>query len=709
MNNLPKSYLVSTIVSNMNPTLIRKHFGIKEDTLIKERLSSFSKIELISYINEVGGELKIIAEKHIDSFPLKTSPTLYIINIANQIIFSDLRVVTNTAVQKGRDSSAVFQDNRTIRMIYVKSGLKSICEEPLIYELGLAYEKKVELNECDPLDENFGEVQILYSLENAIIWIPGSSSNYGIIACSDFSAITPIIKYVNSSFNFGAFLPDLTYEMLVNISNGGNLKNATFFNATKDLHSKLDVRTITVYDENLANSRTYSDIISQEGSEQRSGFYENHPDLLRAGIGIARRYGRIWTPAHLNRDELIRLSINVIKKLDVQLEKASKDRLRDFIAYYHNSVISIGASIINGRARSLFDELMYYLVVSNDGLDKKCRLPRSFLEELIKYKNKLKLSNVMTCECSNCGEKTIHCPVCKSCVELDFDDTDAIIKCANSSCNAVLDYLNYICECGESCPIIDPISQTILFPEIELLQAIDSYAQLLHPALEFPKVFIIVGNEMIRLNDKTGIRYKHIYLEDLDLWKNRAHLHQITSTSQSNIAKILSSMKEKCKQHPTMSDCNACLTKKISIEHFESGNVCLLRTFGIPISTKFDGIHHGHEIADIVYTDSIDGVNCKIGIHVKSVGTDKTKNGLGRSKNKIKELYAQIFYSLYQISQGIENFDILGIAIPNRISEDVISSMKEILFRYGISFISIDKVTWEKIIVSAEECLQFDG
>jgi hypothetical protein len=168
-------------------------------------------------------------------------------------------------------------------------------------------------------------------------------------------------------------------------------------------------------------------------------------------------------------------------------------------------------------------------------------------------------------------------------------------------------------------------------------------------------------------------------------------------------------MKEKCKQHPTLSDCNACLTQKISIEHFESGNVCLLRTFGIPISTKFDGIHHGHEIADIVYTDSIDGVNCKIGIHVKSAGTDKTKNGLGRSKNKIKELYAQIFYSLYQISQGIENFDILGIAIPNRVSEDVISSMKEILFRYGISFISIDKETWEKIIVSAEECLQFDG
>jgi predicted SpoU family rRNA methylase len=66
-----------------------------------------------------------------------------------------------------------------------------------------------------------------------------------------------------------------------------------------------------------------------------------------------------------------------------------------------------------------------------------------------------------------------------------------------------------------------------------------------------------------------------------------------------------------------------------------------------------------------------------------------------------------VFYTLYQISIGKERFDVLGIAIPNRVSEDVVSSMKEILFRFGISFIIVDKLSWEKIVSSAQESLQF--
>jgi len=124
---------------------------------------------------------------------------------------------------------------------------------------------------------------------------------------------------------------------------------------------------------------------------------------------------------------------------------------------------------------------------------------------------------------------------------------------------------------------------------------------------------------------------------------------------------------------------------------------------------RFDGIHHGNEIADIYYDDYINNVPIKIGIHVKSKTQDNYVNGLGRSCRKIKELYAQVFYSIYQHISGQQHFDVIGIAIPKIISNDVICSMRDLLKKIGISFITVDKSDWLKIYKLAHNNVLFES
>ena len=99
----------------------------------------------------------------------------------------------------------------------------------------------------------------------------------------------------------------------------------------------------------------------QENREQRAGFYSSHPDLLRAGIELLVDMEEIWTPAHLNRDELLKLSLGIVSKLDRQLEIASRDHLKDFIVYYSNSPVIIGSTSLVGQA-GLFSIPLYTML-----------------------------------------------------------------------------------------------------------------------------------------------------------------------------------------------------------------------------------------------------------------------------------------------------------------------------------------------------------
>ncbi len=710
MNNLPKSYLVRTILSKGNHDHIRSSFGIKGDTAIEDRLNAFSKVKLIEYIENVGGSLKSSAEAGIELFPLKSAPTIYIINITSDIDFQNIQQISNTLTGRGRDEAVFFENDRAVRCVYIRRELTRIRLSPTVYELVIAYEKRIETTEWNPENSDYGETKFLYSLENALLWFSENKKQYAVLACSDFSAVTPIIKYLNNKFRINASLPDLTEDMLFKIAEGGQIKNATFSNTLRGQDDGIDVRTVTIYDEDLSNRQVYQEMRNQENREQRAGFYSSHPDLLRAGIGITRRYGRVWTPAHLDRDELVKLSLGIVSKLDRQLGIAFRKRLQDFIVYYSNSAVNIGSNSLLGQVRSAYDSIIYYVISAARSHQKRAWISDDYLKDFIRHKDKLKLGVSAIYECVNCGTKNIKCSKCNVNTAVKIENDQIVFKCPR--CNQSIDLAEHTCECGSQSPVIDPLSQILMYPQVELLVSIDNYISRLHPAVEKPKLFIINGHEVCILNSYTNENARKISLEELSFWRTRAHLHSYNPISSDRLIRILGLAREKCpinNYHPTRVDCERCLQSLPTMTQLNEGNVCLLRTFGIPIDTEFDGIHHGHEVADIVYSDQINGLNIRIGIHAKSKANSNPRNGLGRSDDKIKELYAQLYYTLYQVSQGQQHFDVLGISIPNRVSDSVLTSMESILIRFGISFIAIDHDCWVKIVGLVKEKIQFNN
>lgn len=145
------------------------------------------------------------------------------------------------------------------------------------------------------------------------------------------------------------------------------------------------------------------------------------------------------------------------------------------------------------------------------------------------------------------------------------------------------------------------------------------------------------------------------------------------------------------------------------MQDFQSNGICLPRALGFPIDHKFNGIHHGHEIADVQYQDTIDGTAQPVilAIHLKS-RRQSSKGGLGRGVHSIQALYTQLFYSAYVALSEAVHFDVIGISIPNNVSTSVIESMQRLLNDLGFSFLVIDEGEWMKIVDTTLEQLQFE-
>jgi len=707
MNNIPKNHLVRLIIDNVDDNKIRKYFSIKEDTDLFLRLSSYSIAKLDEFIYKQDSKLIKLFENYSKEFPLRTAPTLYILNKAKTVSPKVLDEKSVFLASKGRGEALLFPEHRIIRAIYTRQPIHYLKKQN-VYELVLGYEKRVELVECDPESPNYSETRIEYSLENALVWYPKSCSSYAVIACCDFSAVSSLITYLNNKYGIEASLPDLTETMLNNLAIGSKVRNATFtLQFPEDNESNIDVNSITVYDKKLAESKIYTQMRKQKGRVQRSGFFVDHPYLLRAGLGISCKYGRLWTPAHLDRNELISMAVGSINKLDTQLKHAAENDLNDYFVYYSNKEVFIDSVKITGSTRKLFDRLIYYLALSQKNNNIEIEVDLDFQKQLAMYYKKLKFEMYLIGYCANCGKTYLCCPRCGKALNSSIEDGIQIFTCGN--CRNKIEESNIQCDCGESIPIFDIYSTIEYLPTPELIDAICEYSNGLHPQISFPTLFKIEGNKLISLNKKKNLNARIVDLSDLKFWRVRAHYNLITAITPC-AQKYVNHAHEKCNinnYHPKEEDCKKCAKKKINKQDFESNSICLLRTFGIPINVVLDGIHHGHEFADIVYTDEYDDKQHKIAIHVKSHAKNTPAKGLGRSNEKIKGLYAQVFYTLFELAKKKKSVDTIGIAIPNRVSTDVLNSLQTIVLRMGYSFIALQKDDWEKITQAAIEAVQF--
>lgn len=694
-------------MENIDHASIRSHFSIMNSTDMYTRLCSFSIAKLDEFICTQDEPFLKLVDKYSEDFPLRSAPTLYILNKARKIPSKVLEDRAKVLAEKGRTAALEFSNIHTVRAVYTRQTVRYLQKQE-IYELVIGYEKRIEIVEWNPESPNYSETRIEYSLENALIWFAKSDSPYAMLACCDFAAVLPLLTYCNLEYNLDASLPNLSEKMLEDLSDGSLVRNATFTLELSQEDNSLDANTITIYDKNLAKSKIYTQMKHQNGRVQRSGFFTNHPYLLRAGMGISCKYGRIWTPAHLDRNELITLAFGSIAKLDAQLKVASEKSMTDFIFYYSNREVIIGNERITGKARQVFDRLIYYLAISGRNQIAHVEIDFSFQRQLAENYKRLKLQSYIVGSCPNCGEVELQCPQCGNLLELSLDQDIPRLLCGR--CKAEIMYSDIACPCGELCPVVDIYSNIQYLPTIDLLNAIASYAAALHPQIVLPALFKIIGNNMLSLQPVNNASARYIKIEELKYWRVRAHLDSI-STISTCAKEYISHATEKCSinnYHPTKADCIQCSRKHINKSDFQLKSVCLLRTFGVPIDIAFDGIHHGREFADILYHDEFDNQQHMIGIHVKKHVQQTPVKGLGRSNDKIKGLYAQIFYTMFelQMHRG-KKVDTIGIAIPNRISSDVIDSFKALVIKMGYSFIVVEISAWEKIAQAAIDNAEF--
>jgi len=710
-----KNQLVKTILSNSSKENICEFFNIRDESNVENRLNQFNKAKLFKYVNHEGKKLKNALESQLKNFPLKSAPTLYLVNISNSINLKDFKQKTIILENRGRNAALELPQDRVIRKIYMRRSLKKILGKPIVYEFILGYEKRIEITNWDPRKEDYGKSKYVYTLENALIWFPKDNKKFSILACNDFPVIKPMINYLNNNFNLQACLPDLSEKMLKNLSEGSTIRNATFSKYLEQNEDDLDVKTITVYDSDLQNRKLFKEISKQNSREQRSGYYSNHPDILRAGLGITRRYGRIWTPAHLNREELIRLGLGVVSKLNLELKSTSKSNTMEYINFYSHKPVYIGRERpLNGKSKKIFEMLIKYFVdLSRKKNNHKGNIQISDLRKIVENKNMLGLNISMTYECPNCGTREVICSKCNRLIEFSLKNNKLIGQCP--SCKELIDFENFKCDCSENCTILNPYSQLIIIPSTDLLNAIEKYLNQLSLHIK-PYIFIIVGNQFILIEcdyvRKKKTKCRRLKLEELKYWRLRAHLNLINSQNNKKTISLLNKLKEKCpinNGHPCYEDCKRCLSSMPPRNKLEKGEICLLRAFGIPINEKFDGIHHGHEITDVMYCDQYEDEDVRIGIHFKSKSRSSRPKGLGRTNCKVKELYTQTYYTLYMMIRNKIELDILGICIPNRISEDVIKSIESVLFKFGISFLVIDYDCWIKIIERVREEIELES
>ncbi len=708
---IPKRILVNAILEIYSQDEICNYFHIGREINLQMRLNDFSVNPLYNFL--VKSELGEIKLKELEKlYPLRTGPTLYLILINHYPEFTEIIDKTTNLAELDRRGGLEFGDSRAVRIVYTdkSSYMNPIRNDTL--EIPLKYERRFEYNIGDPSSDNYGKHVSEYSLEEAFFWLIKAHS-YGILYCSDYAAVRPIINYASTLIDVRFGLPYLTEEMFTRLASNAHPRSATFSKIEAPRVGEQDVKTIVLSDPFLGERNRYKEISNDDLRDKISGFFSNHPSLPFGGLGISRRYGRIWTPVHISRENLLNLSIGLINNTETVLSKEYGQSTRGYVSVFREIQVDINNKTILGKKRKIFDTLITAIIEAskhNNAYD----IPEKLINELVRYQKQLNLIVSYEFECPECGVVMGICPECHLPYTAKMDNDELLLVCPMCQNGLDIDF-SYLCECGTNVHAHSLYNHIRILPEIPFL---DSIQKLFNNQKDFTwnGSFIVSGHNLKIFNFPNPPIQNRIRLDDLRYWRvtARYHLRAIpVPPKKDTLIKILNRTKEKCNinnYHPNYDiDCVPCLARQITAPEIEQGLICLPRILGIPINHKFDGKHHRYEIADVMYNDIIDNNDkpVNIGIHLKSRLKKFPPEGAGRSTVNIKGLYTQIFYTAYQILNGTVNLDLLGISIPNYFRNDVISSIQELLNKLGLTILVLDEEDWLKILEISIEQLQF--
>ncbi len=337
---------------------------------------------------------------------------------------------------------------------------------------------------------------------------------------------------------------------------------------------------------------------------------------------------------------------------------------------------------------------------------RESQLDPNTLRALVNYHKKLGITAASEFDCPQCGEVLGRCPDCQLPYVASLGEDATRLICPNCKRYVDLD-VGYECECGQQHDIGAIENHLLLYPEPELLTGLREFFKLM-PDVQWNGTFSISGN-VLRLLQPRARTQDTIQLSDLQFWRVRArhHARRIDKNRKPRIS-ILNVTKEKCHKnnwHPSRDICITCINSQILASQLGTTDLCLPRILGLAISEGFEGIHHGFEVADVIYTDTIEatGERVNIGIHLKS-RKDRTKpEGLGRSTGLVRALYTQALYSAYLTLTNRAALDVIGISVPNKIRDDVVESLGYLINELGFCFLVIDEDEWLRIVASVQD------
>lgn len=702
--SIPKRALIDAIIRVIPAELIASQLHISPDTELKQRLSDFTKAELLAVITLTpeGERALIEAERN---YPLASPPTLYLVKVLHRPDPARLAEQTAELVSLGRAAAMQRGTTQAIRAVYVATSMHRLDINDQVTEFALFYERRLEYAECEPTSEDFGERKALYSLEQALVWLI-EDHTHAMICCTDFAAVRPIIDFGALRLGISWALPDLTEEMLDRLAADSRPRTVTFSTSSADL-GFLDIQTVTVSDPFLMTRKGYRQIREDPNRERTAGFFTSHPDVAFGGLGIARRYGRVWTPAHLSRRRLVALAIGLVERTERELSQELERDPERYVRYFRNAKVKIADRELKGKERDAFEKLTTGVLRATRAPTHETSLDARVLHQLVECQEGLHISIALQLDCENCGPTLALCPKCRLPYSVQLIGGSITLRCPNSHCGRMLDMDEGIeCDCGTATKMLALENHLWMLPSPELLAGLRDHLDGMDVA--WTGLFYINGHTLKLLSTvKVQIR-PMIQLGDLRCWRVRAH-HAVRALprSQDRLLSILNIAKEKCQKnngHPTHGICAQCIKEKLSASQIRAGETCLPRMFGAAIDEKFDGIHHGREIADVKYEDILDetGQALRIGVHLKSRVRPR-RQGLGRSVEQIKALYTQLFYSAYVAHTGAAKFDVLGISIPNAIHPEVLSSMQSLVNQLGFSFLVVEENDWLRIAAAALE------
>lgn len=708
---IPKRELVNLVIQALSEDVIRAQLDIKPDTDLRQRLDDFTKPQLIVLLGSTADGKRILTEA-AENFPLHAPPTLYLVSIQGKPTVEEILRCTEKLYEEDRTAFRTYSADKPVRIVYPLVPASVRAARDRIVEIPLVYERKVEFTESNRREEDFGERKTVYSLERAFIWLP-ERHKHGVIACSDFVAVRPILAFGQEQLNLRWAVPNLTEDMLDRLAAKSSPRSATFTKVDWESEDALDVQTVTVSDPSLADRKGYKAFKGGDQREQTAGFFGNHPALARGGIGVARRYGRIWTPVRLGHRDLIIFASGIITSTETLLSREYDRDSEGYVSYFRNVPVAIDDRTIDGEAREAFDGLIHAILeAGKKKVQKEYSLTIESVDLIVKHSDKLRLIVGADFDCPNCSTKVLaRCPQCLLPLEPRFRKGGLAFACPTHPRRLLADGQPFECTCGGPIDALDLRNHLRIFPQPECLAAVKQFMEDIGKPSSGG--FLVTGSILRLISAARLPATGQLELANLQLWQVRAHYHTRTLPSgaqRSRIISVLNQIKEKCRRnrgHPSRETCNACCAEKITLERIETNDICLPRLLGLAIEKAFDGVHHGHEVADVRYDDTImpDNSPVKVGIHLKSRTTPRRK-GLGRSVLPIKALYTQLIYSAYLASSGKATLEALGISIPNTIHADVLRSLTSVANDLGYSFVALGEEEWIKIIDTVFEKLE---